>query len=112
MTFPLDPNQGPNARQVLDPNAPASPELSPVWVDPRLPVAVAYVHTRFFPPLPAAYGALALEALDAVNEDDLGRPVLLPVDLDPKPRAAIGDAIDAGTLYHVLRLDRFAGEWL
>lgn len=37
----------------------------------RVAMATAYVRSRFYPPLPAAYGALAVRAVDACNN---GRP--------------------------------------
>ncbi len=120
MTFPRDPNQDGNARVLPDPGAPrpASPELQrATTLDPRLPVAQAYIRARFFPPIPAeAYGPAALAALDALAEEQPERLIDLPPWTEPLPAGYTdtdeGFAIDAATLARVLRLDRLQGEWL
>jgi hypothetical protein len=126
VTFPRDPNQDGNARQVLDPNGPASPGSSQdalpelqraTTLDPRLPIAQAYIRARFFPPIPAdCYAPAALAALDAIAEDDQERLVDLPPFTEPLPRGYTdtdeGYAIPAAALYEILRLDRLQYEWL
>lgn len=66
--------------------------------------AEAYVQTRFFPPLPVAYGVLAVHALQAANGGDAAAWIYLPVDLDPRPRKAYGDRIAAADLIDALKL--------
>lgn len=120
MTFPRDPNQDGNARVLLDPGAPrpASPARAiEQELDPRLPAAQAYVRARFFPPLPAeAYGQAALDALDAIADDDQERLVTLPLGTEPLPRGyadtADGHTVSAATLCEIMRLDRLQYEWL
>ncbi len=120
MTFPRDPNQDGNARQVLDPGAPTVtlPKLQrATTLDPRLPTAQAYIRARFFPPIPAeAYGPAALAALDAIAEDEPERLIDLPPWTEPLPAGYTdtdeGFAVDAATLVRVLRLDRLRDEWL
>lgn len=122
MTFPRDPNQDGNARQVRDPGAPTNAAVLPKLqrgtdLDPRLPIAQAYIRARFFPPLPAdAYGPAALAALDALAEEEPERLIDLPPWTEPLPAGYTdtdeGFAIDAATLARVLRLDRLQGEWL
>lgn len=58
--------------------------------DRRIAEAEAYVASRFFPPLPREYGALAVQAVDAVNAGD-ETPIDLPQYLNPKPREAYVD---------------------
>ncbi len=122
MTFPRDPNQDGNARVLPDPGAPrpASPDEKlqrATTLDPRLPVAQAYIRARFFPPIPAdCYGPAALAALDAIAEGDQERLVDLPPFTEPLPRGYTdtdeGFAVPAATLYEILRLDRLQYEWL
>lgn len=66
--------------------------------------AESFVRSRFFPPLPVAYGELAVRAVHAVNGGD---PYLrLDVDhLNPKPRATGPDGkVTAARLVADLRL--------
>lgn len=75
--------------------------------------AEAYVRSRFFPPLPAEYGGLAVEAVERVNAGDD-----TPLDvtgLNPQPRAAYDvdghdhvdprDLVDALRLWHLIDSD-------
>jgi hypothetical protein len=122
MTFPRDPNQDGNARTRLDPGAPAMTDTLPKLqratdADPRLPIAQAYIRSRFFPPIPAdAYGPAALAALDAIEEGEPERLIDLPPWTEPLPRGYTdtdeGFAVPAATLCEILRLERLQGEWL
>lgn len=72
--------------------------------------AEAYVRTRFYPPLPVEYGALAVEAVERVNTWD-DEPLDV-TGLDPLPRAAYvmdervyvqpTDLVDALRLHHLI----------
>lgn len=54
----------------------------------RVRDASLYVTTRFYPPLPAEYGELAVQALEQWAEHgDVGN-VIVPDHLNPKPRTA------------------------
>ena len=72
--------------------------------------AISYVQTRFFPPLPARYGELAVTALEEAREYGLDSHVNLPEDLELLPknigRDEDGDLfVTAGELIRVLRLE-------
>jgi hypothetical protein len=54
----------------------------------RIIDAMAYVTSRFYPPLPAEYGALAVRAVDAVNDGDPYVEIVLPAGLNPLPHDA------------------------
>jgi hypothetical protein len=111
---------------VLDPNGPASPGSSQdalpelqraTTLDPRLPIAQAYIRARFFPPIPAeAYGPAALAALDAIEAGEPDRLIDLPPWTEPLPAGYTdtdeGFAAPAADLARILRLDRLQGEWL
>lgn len=77
--------------------------------------AESYVQSRFYPPLPRAYGALLVEAIEVVNECGDGL-VQLPDDLNPLPRAAVADVngthfVGARELVRILRAEHvLAGE--
>lgn len=75
-------------------------------IDPRVVQAEAYVQTRFFPPLPYEYGALAIEAVDACNDGDPYYEISLPHYIPVKPKAAdeMGN-ITAAALVSALRLE-------
>ena len=66
--------------------------------------AEAYVRSRFYPPLPVEYGALAVEAVDLVN-DGKGDVELDVGHLNPIPRDAEDGKISALALVYALRLD-------
>lgn len=57
----------------------------------RVVEATAYVTSRFYPPLPAAYGAIAVTALEEYAEHGEDGIVKLPSDLNPLPRGAYVD---------------------
>ena len=68
--------------------------------------AESYVRTRFFPPLPIEYGALAVEAVERVNAGDD-----TPLDvtgLNPQPRGTYDvdghDHVDPRDVIQALRL--------
>ncbi len=76
----------------------------------RVLQATAYVQSRFFPPLPSAYGELAVSALERIELTGLETRVLLPRDLNPLPRgyseSESGElSISAGELVSALRLE-------
>ena len=76
----------------------------------RIAEATAYVGSRFYPPLPAAYGELAVVALEEWEQYGEDGVVNLPDDLNPLPRTAYRDddgdlAVKAVDLLHNLRLD-------
>lgn len=73
-------------------------------VDRRIADAESYVTTRFFPPLPRAYGALAVQAVDLVNGEAGGVLIPLPTDLQPVPRLATDGHVRAVDLVDCLRL--------
>lgn len=62
----------------------------------RVVEATAYVTSRFYPPLPQAYGELAVKALEVWDEEGYDGVVALPEDLNPHPRTAY-DVIDPET---------------
>lgn len=69
-----------------------------------------YLRTRFFPPLPYEYDDLAREAIDAINSGNTHALVVIPDDLDPKPRKAFFQpdgtlTVRAIDLVYALRLD-------
>lgn len=75
-----------------------------------LPQAEAYVATRFFPPLPHEYGALAIIAVREYREHGPEAHVNLPADLNPLPRQTSVDDdgdlfVEAAHLIEILRLD-------
>lgn len=47
-----------------------------------------HLTANFYPPLPAAYAAPLLEAIEAVNQDDGALLIALPEGIDPLPRTA------------------------
>lgn len=72
--------------------------------------ARAYVASRFYPPLPAAYGDLAVIALREFREYGEESHVNLPDDLNPLPAAAERDEdgdlyVEAGELIRILHLE-------
>lgn len=67
--------------------------------------ARAYVATRFYPPLPVAYGDLLVEALDAARRGDAGKRLDVK-GLNPQPRCAAADGtVSAADLLDILRID-------
>lgn len=75
-----------------------------------LPQAEAYVATRFFPPLPHEYGALAIIAVREYREHGPEAHVNLPADLNPLPRQTSTDEdgdlfVEAAHLIEILRLE-------
>lgn len=67
--------------------------------------AEAYVRTRFFPPLPVEYGALAVEAVELVNAGDPYARISV-AGLNPAPRETAEDGtVTAARLVSVLRLE-------
>lgn len=77
--------------------------------------AESYVQSRFYPPLPRAYGALLVEAIETVNAHSDGL-IELPEGLNPVPRGAVEDSegvlfIGARELVRILRAEHvLAGE--
>ena len=76
----------------------------------RVAEAEAYVMTRFYPPLPAAYGELAVTALEEYAEHGPDSHVNLPDDLEMLPATAERDAdgdlyVTAAELIRVLRIE-------
>lgn len=66
--------------------------------------AESYVRSRFFPPLPAEYGELAVRAVHAVNDGDPYRRFDVG-HLNPEPRGTGPDGkVTAARLVEVLRL--------
>jgi hypothetical protein len=57
--------------------------------------ATAYVTSRFYPPLPAEYGLLAVQALEAYDQNP-DAVIALPPTLNPLPRQAY--EIDGGEI--------------
>lgn len=79
-----------------------------------LPQAEAYVASRFYPPLPHEYGALAIIAVREYREHGPDSHVNLPDDLNPLPRQTRldddGDLfVEAAHLIEILRLDHLIG---
>lgn len=71
--------------------------------DRSVPSAEAYVATRFYPPLPAEYGVLAVAAVNMINNGMVDDVLILPEDLEPLPRAARLN--DGGTLIEIDPMD-------
>lgn len=71
--------------------------------------AEAYVRTRFYPPLPVEYGALAVQAVEAYNDEGGLATIALPADLPILPRGAYEEdgeiLVTAAHLVEVLRLE-------
>jgi len=74
--------------------------------DHRAEVAQAesYVRSRFYPPLPVEYGALAVQAIHAVNDGDPYTLIPLGEHLDPLPRDAVDGKVTAARLVQILHL--------
>ncbi len=75
----------------------------------RVAAAECYVRTRFYPPLPFEYGEYAVQAVEACNDGDETREILLDPNLELHPSAAEehesgSKSIRAGELVDVLRL--------
>lgn len=75
----------------------------------RVAEAAAYVQTRFYPPLPAAYGEIAVTALEEYAEYGADGIVNLPDDLNPLPRGTYRDddgdlAVPVLTVIDALRI--------
>jgi hypothetical protein len=75
----------------------------------RVAAAESYVRTRFYPPLPYQYGEYAVQAVEACNEGDETREILLDPELEVHPSLAERHesgaiSIRAGELVDVLRL--------
>lgn len=75
----------------------------------RVMEARAYVQSRFYPPLPSAYGDLAVIALREYREYGPDGVVSLPDDLNPLPREAREDLdgdlyVEAAELIRILRI--------
>lgn len=75
----------------------------------RVAEATAYVTTRFYPPLPAAYGEVAVTALEEYAEYGADGIVNLPDGLNPVPRGTYRDddgdlAVPALTVINALRI--------
>lgn len=79
----------------------------------RLIGAELYVQTRFYPPLPSEYGTYAVLAVDACNEGEPEREILLDPDLPMHPRQSTFDEsgsvscpaealVDALRLWHMV----------
>jgi hypothetical protein len=82
----------------------------PTTIDRRVAQAEAYVQSRFYPPLPSEYGALAVQAVDACNEGDLYREFAVG-HLNPTPRYTDEDGnVTAAALVEVLRLGHMIEE--
>jgi hypothetical protein len=69
-----------------------------------------HLRVKFFPPLPWEYNDLAYEALDALNSGDRHALVVIPDDLNPKPRTTFMQpdgtlTVRAIDLVYALRLD-------
>lgn len=80
-----------------------------------LPQAEAYVASRFYPPLPREYGALAIIAVREYREYGPEAHVNLPGDLNPLPRQTRldddGDLfVEAAHLIEILRLDHLIAD--
>lgn len=77
--------------------------------------AQAYVRSRFYPPLPAEYGELAVRAVQACNEGNPEARIEIPDGLNPEPRCAFrahaktwayaARLIEALRLSHMLEVD-------
>jgi hypothetical protein len=80
--------------------------------------AEAYVRTRFFPPLPAAYGELAVTALEEYRNYGPDSHVNLPKDLALLPRGAERDPwngdlyVTAAELIRILRIEHMLDDEL
>ncbi len=77
-----------------------------VWVAEHaaeIAQAESYVRSRFYPPLPTAYGELAVRAVHAVNEGD-PYAELDVTGIDPQPAAARDGKVTAARLVSALRL--------
>lgn len=83
----------------------------------RVIEATAYVTSRFFPPLPQAYGELAVAALEQYAEDGHDDGIIvLPEGLNPRPRHAYLDrsgtpVVGVGALIDALRLNHMIDDF-
>lgn len=88
----------------------ATAEVEP---DRRVAEAECYVRTRFYPPLPYEYGEYAVQAVDACNEGEPEREIMLDPNLPMWPKAATFDEsgsvscsaeglVDALRLWHMV----------
>jgi len=77
--------------------------------------AEAYVRTRFFPPLPVAYGELAVTAVEEYRNYGPDSHVNLPEDLPLLPKGADRDLdgdlyVTAAELIRILRIEHMIDE--
>ena len=66
--------------------------------------AAAYVQSRFFPPLPREYGELAVQAIQAHEDGDPLRLILIDPELNPQPKGTVHGYVTAARLVTALRL--------
>jgi hypothetical protein len=84
--------------------------MTEITIDRRVAQAEAYVQSRFYPPLPSEYGALAVQAVDACNEGDPYREFSV-LHLNPQPKYTDEDGnVTAAALVSVLRLEHMIEE--
>jgi hypothetical protein len=82
-------------------------------VSARIAEAEAYVQSRFYPPLPVEYGALAVEAVERVNAGDdtpldvTGLPVTpkAAYEVDGHLHITPEELVDALRLWHLIDTD-------
>ena len=77
----------------------------------RLMMMQAHLLGNLYPPLPLTYLQPALDAFAAIERDDYNAIIVLPLSIVPYPKRALktesGYEITAGSLFEVLRLDRY-----